>query len=55
MTNGLILLAFLGILAAFATVKVRKRMGIASNAKTWYTIIIGVVLVGLTIWAASTH
>jgi NO-binding membrane sensor protein with MHYT domain len=55
MTDGLILLAFLGILAAFATVKVRKRMGIASNAKTWYTIIIGVVLVGLTIWAASTH
>jgi NO-binding membrane sensor protein with MHYT domain len=55
MTNGLILLAFLGILAAVFTVRLRKRMGIASNAKTWYSIVIGVILVGLTIWAASTH
>jgi NO-binding membrane sensor protein with MHYT domain len=55
MTDGLILLAFLGVLAAFFTVRVRRRMGIASNVKTWYTIIIGVVLVGLTIWAAQTH
>lgn len=55
MAQGLILLAFIGILAALFTVRVRKRMGIASNAKTWYTIVIGVVLVGLTIWVASTH
>jgi NO-binding membrane sensor protein with MHYT domain len=55
MAQGLILLAFIGILAALFTVRVRKRMGIASNAKTWYMIIIGVIVVGLTIWAASTH
>jgi hypothetical protein len=55
MADGLILLALIGVLAALGTVRVRKRMGIASNAKTWYTIIIGVILVGLTVWAASTH
>ena len=55
MADGLILLALIGILAALFTVRVRKRMGVASNAKTWYTIIIGVILVGLTVWAASTH
>ena len=55
MTAGLILLAFLGILAAFFTVRVRRKMGIASDAKTWTAIIVGVVLVGLTIWAGSQH
>ena len=55
MADGLILLALIGILAALFTVRVRKRMGVASNTKTWYTIIIGVILVGLTVWAASTH
>ena len=55
MADGLILLALIGVLAALGTVRVRKRMGIASNAKTWYMIIIGVILVGLTVWAASTH
>jgi len=54
-TDGLILLAFLGVLAAFFTVRVRRKMGIASDAKTWTAIIVGVVLVGLTIWAASQH
>jgi hypothetical protein len=55
MADGLILLALIGVLAALFTVRVRKRMGVASNTKTWYTIIIGVILVGLTVWAASTH
>jgi NO-binding membrane sensor protein with MHYT domain len=54
-TEGLILLAFLGVLAAFFTVRVRRKMGIASDAKTWTAIIVGVILVGLTIWAASQH
>ena len=55
MTDGLILLAFLGVLVAFFTVRVRRKMGIASNAKTWTVIIVGVVLIGLTIWAGSQH
>ena len=55
MTDGLILLALIGVIAAFVTVRVRRQMGIASNAKTWTAIIVGTILVGLTIWAASTH
>ena len=55
MTDGLILLAFLGVLIAFFTVRVRKKMGIASSSKTWTAVIVGVILVGLTIWAASQH
>jgi NO-binding membrane sensor protein with MHYT domain len=55
MTDGLILLALIGVITAFATVRVRRKMGIASNAKTWTAIIVGTILVGLTIWAASTH
>jgi len=55
MADGLILLALIGVIAAFVTVRVRRKMGIASNAKTWTAIIVGTILVGLTIWAASTH
>ena len=55
MADGLILLAFLGVLAAFFSVRVRRKMGIASDAKTWTAIIVGVILVGLTVWAASQH
>jgi NO-binding membrane sensor protein with MHYT domain len=55
MADGLILLAFLGVLAAFFSVRVRRKMGISSDAKTWTAIIVGVILVGLTIWAASQH
>ena len=55
MADGLILLAFIGVLAALFTVRVRRRMGLGSTAKTWSTIIMGVILVGLTVWAASTH
>jgi len=55
MADGLILLALIGVIAAFVTVRVRRKMGIASNAKTWTAIIVGTIVVGLTIWAASTH
>jgi hypothetical protein len=53
MTQGLILLGFLGVLVALLTVRVRRRMGLTSTTKTWLTVIIGFVLVGLTLWAAS--
>ncbi len=55
MADGLILLAFIGILAALFTVRVRRRMGIASNAKTWLIVITGAIVVGLLLWASSTH
>jgi hypothetical protein len=53
MTDGLILLGFLGVLAALFTVRVRRRMGLASTARTWLMVITGFVLIGLTLWAAS--
>jgi hypothetical protein len=53
MADGLILLAFIGILIALFAVRTRRRMGIASNARTWYMVIIGAILVGLVLWLAS--
>jgi hypothetical protein len=55
MADGLILLVFLGILVAFFTVKARRRMGIASNSRTWLMIITWAVILGLALWAANTH
>jgi hypothetical protein len=55
MADGLILLVFLGILVAFFAVRVRRRMGIASSAKTWLIIITWAVILGLALWAANTH
>jgi NO-binding membrane sensor protein with MHYT domain len=54
MTDGLILLGFLGVLAALFTVRMRRRMGLASNTKTWVTVIVGCVILGLALWAAGT-
>ena len=55
MANGLILLVFLGILIAVLAVRMRWRMGIASNSKTWLMIITWAVILGLVLWAANTH
>jgi hypothetical protein len=53
MAAGLILLAFIGILIALFAVRTRRRMGIASSARTWYMVIVGAILVGLVLWLAS--
>ena len=55
MADGLILLVFLGILIAVLAVRMRRRMGIASNSKTWLMIITWAVILGLVLWAANTH
>jgi hypothetical protein len=55
MATGLILLAFLGALIAFFTVRVRRRMGVGSTSKTWVTIITGAIIIGLLLWASGTH
>jgi O-antigen ligase len=55
MTDGLILLAFIGVLAALFVSRVQKRMRIASTARTWYMVITGVILAGLVLWVASLH
>jgi hypothetical protein len=55
MTDGLILLGFLGVLAALFTVRIRRRMGLASTTQTWVTVIVGCVVLGLALWAAASH
>jgi hypothetical protein len=55
MAQGLILLVFIGILIAVFTVRVRRRMGLASNSKTWLMIITWAVVLGLALWASATH
>lgn len=55
MVDGLILLAFLGILIAIFVVRVRRRMGIGSTAKTWLMIVTWAILLGLVLWASATH
>jgi hypothetical protein len=54
MTDGLILLGFLGVLAALFIVRMRRRMGVGSTTKTWVTVIVGCVILGLALWAAGT-
>ena len=54
MTDGLILLGFLGVLAALLTVRIRRRMGVGSTTKMWLTVITGCVILGLALWAAGT-
>jgi hypothetical protein len=53
MTQGLILLGFLGILVALFAVRMRRRLGLGSTARTYLMVITGFVLLGLTLWAAS--
>ncbi len=53
MTDGLILVGFLAVLAALFTVRMRRRLGLGSTARTWLMVITGFVLITLTLWAAS--
>jgi hypothetical protein len=55
MLDGFILLAFLGLLIALFVVRVRRRMGIASTAKTWLVVVTWAIVLGLVLWAANTH
>jgi len=55
MTQGLILLGFLGVLVALFTVRMRRRMGLSSTTGTWVTVIVGCIVVGLALWASASH
>jgi hypothetical protein len=55
MAQGLILLVFIGLLIGMFTVRVRRRMGIASSAKTWLMVITWAIVLGLALWASATH
>jgi NhaP-type Na+/H+ and K+/H+ antiporter len=53
MTEGLILLAFLAVLVAFFTVRMRRRLGLTSTGRTWIIAITVFVVLGLLLWASA--
>jgi uncharacterized membrane protein YeaQ/YmgE (transglycosylase-associated protein family) len=54
-TTGLILLVFVGLLAAYVAGRLRRRLGMAVTLGTWLTVVAAVVLAGLALWALSGH
>lgn len=55
MTAGLILLVFIGLLLAYFLSRGRRRLGMPTAGRTWLVILAAVVLLGLALWASSTH
>ena len=57
MTQGLILLGFLALLAVLITIRVRRRVGLPVTSKTLTTVAVGFVLIVLALYAlaASGH
>jgi hypothetical protein len=53
MTTGLILLAFLAVLAAFFLTRMRRRLGLGVTGRTWAVIIAVFAIVVLGLWASS--
>lgn len=53
MIDGLILLVFLGILAALFLVRARRRLGLASSGRMWGLVILWAVILGLVLYAAA--
>jgi hypothetical protein len=52
-TSGLILLVLLGALVGFGWSRVRRKMGMGMTWNTWLSVIAGVVILGLALWAFS--
>jgi DNA-binding transcriptional MerR regulator len=55
MTTGLILLVFIAGLITLVLVRVRRRMGIASNRQTWVTAMLVIIFLVLLLWVTQTH
>ena len=53
MTNGLILLVFLGALVAFGWVRFRRRLGMGVTGKMFVSVMVGFILLALVLWAAA--
>ncbi len=53
MTQGLILLGFLAVLAVIFTARARRRVGLPVSGRTLMTVATGFVLVVLTLYAAA--
>jgi len=55
MTTGLILLAFIAALITFFSVRLRRRMGMGTTAKTWAVTMAVIIIAVLALWAYQTH
>jgi hypothetical protein len=53
MTDGLILLAFLAVLAALLVVRARRKLGLQSTGRIWLLVIAWAFVLGLVLWVAS--
>ena len=53
MASGLILLALIGVLVGFGWTRIRRRAGVGVTWHTWATVIAGVMILGLLLWATS--
>jgi hypothetical protein len=54
-SSGIILAVIIAVIVAYAVVRTRRRMGLMVSGKTWITVIVGVVVVLLALWATQTH
>jgi hypothetical protein len=52
---GAILLVFIAILVAFGWTRLRRRLGLGVTGRHFVVVIVGVCLVVLAMWAASTR
>lgn len=55
MTSGFILLILIGILVGFGYTRLRGKMKLGISGKNWIAPIVIVVVIGLMLWASSTH
>ena len=55
MSTGLILLVFIGVLAAFGWTRLRGKMKLSMSGKHWLGPIVIVGLILLLMWSSSNH
>jgi hypothetical protein len=54
-TNGLILLALIAVLATFVVTRMSRRVGMAATWRTRVTLMVVFILLILALWAYNTH
>ncbi|HTZ93942.1 MAG TPA: hypothetical protein VMB74_16230 [Streptosporangiaceae bacterium] len=55
LNQGLILLVVIALIIAYVVARTRRRMGLLVTGKTWFAVMLGVVIVALALWASQTH
>jgi hypothetical protein len=55
MGQGIILLLFIALIAAYVVTRTRRRLGLMVTGKTWIVVTTCVVIGVLALWASQTH